>query len=56
MFSRLLALDFLDTDLGLPLNFSGDVTFEVKARFSGGALRTVDHSLQKRRHLIYEDR
>jgi len=56
LFSRLLALDFLDTSLGLSINYSGDVTFEIKARFTGGVLRTVDHSLSKRRHMVYGER
>ena len=51
-----MALDFLDQDLGLPLNYSGDVEFSIKMRFTSGALRTVDHTLNKRRHVMYEER
>ena len=56
LIERYMALDFLDQDLHLPLNFSGDVEFNIKLRFTGGALRTVDHTLNKRRHVVYEGR
>lgn len=56
MIERYMALDFLDTPLCLPLNFSGDVEFNIKLRFTGGALRTVDHTLSRRRHIVYEGR
>lgn len=56
LFQRYMALDFLDQDLGLPLNYSGDVEFSIKMRFTSGALRTVDHTLNKRRHVMYEER
>ena len=56
MFQRMLALDFLDNDLSLTLNFSGDVEFRVKARFTDGALRAVDHRLSRDRHLDYRER
>lgn len=56
LFERFMALDFLDQPLHLPLNYSGDVEFTIKARFTGGALRTVDHSLERRRHIVYGER
>ena len=56
LFERFMALDFIDHPLQLPLNYSGDVEFTIKARFTGGALRTVDHALTRRRHIIYGER
>ena len=40
-------------DLVLPKNFSGDVVLDVRLRYVGGALKTMDHSLQKRRRRLY---
>lgn len=52
----LLGQAFDTQELALPRNYSGDVAFEARLRFTGGALRTVDFSLQKRRHLVYGER
>lgn len=42
-------------DLALTRNFTGDVVFDVRLRFAGGVLRTVDHSLQRRRRRVYSE-
>ena len=56
LFQRYMALDFLDQDLSLPLNYSGEVEFSIKMRFHRVALRTVDHTLNRRSRVMYEDK
>lgn len=40
-------------DLYLTRNFSGDLVFEFRARFVGGTLKSVNHSMQRRRRRLF---
>ena len=49
-----ILIDEVD-DLYLTRNFTGDLVFEARFRYAGGALKTVDHSLTKRRRRTYTE-